>query len=165
MSEACLEKTAHSDSPPHRELLRQSSYIATATETIKNYAENWAGVSFKDNACADDSAGKYAFQRLRKTWFSPKIDPKFRLRRDANFRYRFVLCRWHRKFLDKAQDRRRKCSARIYEASAGQQGSVRSGIYKQVQYLFDIERVTLGTRPRGSFPPGIYRPGDKHNLV
>src|ERR1700741_3011853 len=85
MSEACLQKTAHSDSPPHREPLRQSSYIATATETIKNYAENWAGVWFKENACADDPAGKYAFQRLRKTWFTPKIDPKFRLRRDDKF--------------------------------------------------------------------------------
>jgi len=85
MSEACLEKTAHSDAQRHRKPLRQSSYIATAAETVKNYVENWAGVWFRENVDPDDSAGKYAFQRLRQTWFTPKIDPKFKLRSDDKF--------------------------------------------------------------------------------
>jgi len=85
MSETCLEKTAHSDAQRHRKALRQSSYIATAAETVKNYIENWAGVWFKENLDPDDSAGKYAFQRLRHTWFTPKIDPKFKLRSDDKF--------------------------------------------------------------------------------
>jgi len=85
MSETCLEKTAHSDAQRHRKALRQSSYIATAAETVKNYIENWAGVWFKENLDPDDSAGKYAFQRLRHTWFTPKIGPKFKLRSDDKF--------------------------------------------------------------------------------
>jgi GSCFA family len=85
MSEACLEKTAHSDAQRHRKALRQSSYIATAPETVKNYIENWAAVWFKENVDPDDSSGKYAFQRLRHTWFTPKIDPKFKLRSDDKF--------------------------------------------------------------------------------
>jgi hypothetical protein len=79
MSEACLEKTAHSDSQRYREALKQSSYVATATETVKNYVGNWAGVWFKENVDPDDPSGNYAFQRLRHTWFTPKIDPKFKL--------------------------------------------------------------------------------------
>jgi hypothetical protein len=85
MSEACLEKTTCTDSLSHRETLRRSPYAADAAETIKNYAHNWAGVWFKDNVDPDDAAGKYAFQRLRHTWFTPKIDPKFKLRRDDKF--------------------------------------------------------------------------------
>ena len=85
MSEACLEKTTHSDSQRYREPLRQSPYIATTTEAIKNYKENWAGVWFKENVDASDPAGNFAFQRLRHTWFTPRIDPKFRLRRDDKF--------------------------------------------------------------------------------
>jgi len=85
MSETCLEKTAHSDAQRHRKALRQSSYIATAAETVKNYIENWAGVWFKENLDPDDSAGKYAFQRLRHTWFTAKIGPKFKLRSDDKF--------------------------------------------------------------------------------
>jgi hypothetical protein len=76
MSEACLEKTTHSDSQRHREPLRQSPYIATTTEAIKNYKENWAGVWFKETVDASDPAGNFAFQRLRHTWFTPKIDPE-----------------------------------------------------------------------------------------
>jgi GSCFA family protein len=85
MSEACLEKRAGSNSPRHRQQLQQSLYIAAAAETIRNYAENRAGVWFKENVDPNDPAGKYAFQRLRKTWFTPKLDPKFSFRRDDKF--------------------------------------------------------------------------------
>ena len=85
MSEACLEKTTHSDSQRYREPLRQSRYIATTTEAIKNYKENWAGVWFRENVDASDPGGNFAFQRLRHTWFTPRITPKFRLRRDDKF--------------------------------------------------------------------------------
>jgi GSCFA family len=85
MSEACLEKLTDPDSQRYCEPLQQSPYIATAAETVKNYAENWAGVWFKENVAPDDSTGKYAFQRLRHTWFVPKINPKFKLRGDDKF--------------------------------------------------------------------------------
>jgi hypothetical protein len=39
-------------------------------------------VGTKTGLILDDSSGKYAFQRLRQTWFSPKIDPKFKLQSD-----------------------------------------------------------------------------------
>jgi hypothetical protein len=57
MSEAYLERTARSDSPRHRDPLWHLSYVATATETIKNYAEDWAGAWFKEDVDADDPAG------------------------------------------------------------------------------------------------------------
>jgi hypothetical protein len=63
----------------------EPAYAATAAEAIKNYGENWAGIWYKDGVDPDDSAGKYAFQRLRRTWFTPKVDPKFKLRRDDKF--------------------------------------------------------------------------------
>jgi len=85
MSEACLEKATHSDSQRYREPLRQSPCIATASEAIKNYKENWAGVWFNENLDPSDPAGQLAFQRLRHTWFTPRINPKFRLRRDDKF--------------------------------------------------------------------------------
>jgi hypothetical protein len=85
MSEACLDKTTASDLPNEHQPLLQSPYIANSTETIKNYVENWAAVWFNDKVDPTDPAGKYAFQRLRHTWFTPKIDPKFKLRRDDKF--------------------------------------------------------------------------------
>ena len=85
MSEACLEKTTHCDSQRYREPSRQSRYIATTSEAIKNYKENWAGVWFRENVDASDPSGNFAFQRLRHTWFTPRINPKFRLRRDDKF--------------------------------------------------------------------------------
>jgi GSCFA family. len=85
MSEACLEKTTRSGSELYREPLHQSLYVATAAEAMKNYQANEARTWHKDSAAPDDPAGNYAFQRLRHTWFTPKTDPKFKLRRNDKF--------------------------------------------------------------------------------
>jgi len=63
----------------------RSIYVATAAEAIKNYAGNTARTWYKDGVEPDEPTGKYAFQRLRQTWFTPQVDPKFKLRRDDKF--------------------------------------------------------------------------------
>jgi hypothetical protein len=63
----------------------QSLYIANATEVSNNWRENSANQWYKDNTGPADAAGPYAFQRLHQTWFTPRIDPKFKLRRDDRF--------------------------------------------------------------------------------
>jgi len=63
--------------PPH--------YVATATEAVNNYRENPAAIWYKDNTDPNDPAGKYAFQRLRQTWFIPHVAPKFKLHRQDKF--------------------------------------------------------------------------------
>jgi hypothetical protein len=64
--------------------LNKSPYVATAAQAIKNHEENW-GVWYKDSADPDDLGGKYAFQQLRQTWFTPNVNPKFKFRRDDRF--------------------------------------------------------------------------------
>ena len=63
----------------------QPSYAASATEAVNNYHENPAATWYKDNADANDLAGKYAFQRLRQTWFTPRVAPKFKLYQQDKF--------------------------------------------------------------------------------
>ena len=63
----------------------KSCSVATATDAVKNYRENPAATWYKDNTDPNDLSGKYAFQRLRQTWFTPQVVPKFRLRRDDKF--------------------------------------------------------------------------------
>ena len=63
--------------PPH--------YVATATEAVNNYRGNPGATWYKDNADPNDPAGKYAFQRLRQTWFIPHVAPKFKLHRQDKF--------------------------------------------------------------------------------
>jgi GSCFA family protein len=64
---------------------KRSLYIADATEVSNNWRENSANQWYKDETDPADAAGPYAFQRLRQTWFTPRIDPKFKLRRDDRF--------------------------------------------------------------------------------
>src|SRR5256886_4022334 len=52
---------------------------------MKNYSGNATRTWYKDGAEPNDPAGKYAFQRLRETWFTPRINPKFKLHRDDRF--------------------------------------------------------------------------------
>jgi hypothetical protein len=85
MSEACLSETTASNSESARGPLSKSPYVATAAEAIKNYEENRSPKWYKDNADPNDHNGKYAFQRLRQTWFDPKVNPKFKLHRDDKF--------------------------------------------------------------------------------
>jgi hypothetical protein len=85
MSGACLSETTDFSLQSGHQSLRKSPYVATATEAMKNYRENDAGIWYKDGTDPDDPGGKYAFQRLRQTWFTPKVDPKFKLCRDDKF--------------------------------------------------------------------------------
>jgi len=85
MPEVSFSKPIDVDPPSDLQVLLKSPYVATAAEAIENYRENVAGVWYADSADPDDPAGKYAFQRLRHTLFTPKVDPKFTLRRDDKF--------------------------------------------------------------------------------
>ena len=60
----------------------QHLYAATATEAVDNYRENPVRTWYKDNTDPNNPAGKYAFQRLRQTYFTPHVIPKFKLRHD-----------------------------------------------------------------------------------
>ena len=85
MSRAFLKETTVANPLSNRPPLRKSPYVATAIEAIQNYAKNKAKTWYKDGLEPDDRDGKYAFQRLRETWFSPQVDPKFKLRREDKF--------------------------------------------------------------------------------
>ena len=79
MSEACLNEATPAGT-------HQSLYVATAAEAMRNYARNEARTWYKDAVDPNDPAGKYAFQRLKRTtWFTPQLHPKFRFRRDDKF--------------------------------------------------------------------------------
>jgi GSCFA family len=62
-----------------------STYVATAAEALKNWQQNRANRWYEKGANPDDLTGDYAFQRLRQTWFTPKIEPKFKLRPEDKF--------------------------------------------------------------------------------
>ena len=77
MSGASLSKTTSDfDSPGDRRPFRKSPYVATAAEAVKNWQQNRANRWYKDGADPTDLRGDYAFQRLRQTFFTPKIEPK-----------------------------------------------------------------------------------------
>ena len=63
----------------------RSIYVATAAEAEKNWQQNRANRWYKKGEKSDDLAGDFAFQRLRNTWFTPKIEPKFKLRLENKF--------------------------------------------------------------------------------
>jgi hypothetical protein len=85
MSETCLSETTDFNPPSDHRSSRKSRYVATAAEALANYQANEARTWYNDSADPDDPVGKCAFQRLRHTWFTPKIDPKFKLRRGDKF--------------------------------------------------------------------------------
>jgi hypothetical protein len=85
MAEARISKMPLSTPQRPSRPLTESHYVATTAEALKNYEANEARCWYKASADPDDPAGKYAFQRLRHTWFTPKVDPKFKLRREDKF--------------------------------------------------------------------------------
>jgi GSCFA family protein len=85
MSEAYVNKVVPPTLTRQRPALNRSPYVATTSEAMENYLANEARSWYKSSADPDDPAGKYAFQRLHHTWFTPKIDPKFELRREDRF--------------------------------------------------------------------------------
>ena len=85
MSGAFLNETAIVKPPSNRPVSSKSPCVATAAEAMENYKGNGAGTWYEDDADAEDTAGRFAFQRLRKTWFTPQVDPRFKLCRDDKF--------------------------------------------------------------------------------
>ena len=85
MSGPFLNETTVANPPDNRLPLTKSPYMTAAAEAVKNYMRNPARTWYKDGVDPDDQAGQYAFQRLRKTWFTPEVDPKFKLRREDKF--------------------------------------------------------------------------------
>src|SRR6476659_10112538 len=85
MSGAFLNETPVARPPDNPVGLTESPYVAAAAEALQNYMRNTARTWYKDGVDPNDEAGKYAFQRLRETWFSPQVDPKFKLRREDKF--------------------------------------------------------------------------------
>ena len=85
MSRALLNEGTVANPPSNRPALWKSPCITTAAEAMQNYAKNKARTWYKDGVEADDRNRKYAFQRLHDTWFTPQVDPKFKLRRGDKF--------------------------------------------------------------------------------
>src|ERR1700756_1500777 len=85
MSQARLSKTADFNPSSDQRFPRKSPCVVTAAEAMETYKKNTAGVWYNDDADREDPAGKYAFQRLRHTWFAPLVHPKFKLRRYDKF--------------------------------------------------------------------------------
>jgi len=85
MSGPAVEESIESRSPDARECSEQSPQVAPAAEVLKNYRENPAAVWYKQSADPHDSNGKYAFQRLHLSLFTPHVVPRFKLRRDDKF--------------------------------------------------------------------------------
>jgi hypothetical protein len=85
MSGAVLNETTVTSPPDNFVALTKSPYTATAAEALQNYIRNTARTWYKEKLGPKDEAGKYAFQRLRETWFTPEVDPKFKLRREDKF--------------------------------------------------------------------------------
>jgi hypothetical protein len=85
MSAAFLDETSVANPARNRSTSRKSTYVATAAEAMKNYLQNKARTWYRDNVETDTRDGKYAFHRLGETWFTPEIEPKFKVRRDDRF--------------------------------------------------------------------------------
>jgi GSCFA family protein len=85
MSGAFLDVATASKPPSDSLPLSKSPYVATAAEAMKTYAQNRARTWYKDGVDSNDPTGKYAFQRLSQTWFSPQVHPKFKLCRGDKF--------------------------------------------------------------------------------
>jgi len=85
MSGIFLNETSVANPTSSRPALTKSPYVANAAEAINNYTRNAARTWYKDGVEPNDQTREYAFQRLRQTWFTPQLDPKFKLRRDDKF--------------------------------------------------------------------------------
>jgi hypothetical protein len=75
MAGAYVGKTTDFNPPSDHRSSVKSPSVATAAEAMENYKGNTAGVWHNDDADPDNPTGKYAFQRLRHTWFTPKLIP------------------------------------------------------------------------------------------
>src|SRR6266576_1296552 len=85
MSGAFLNETPVASPPDNPAALTKSPYMAAAAEALQNYIRNTARTWYKDGVDPNDDVRQYAFQRPRETWFTPEVDPKFKLRREDKF--------------------------------------------------------------------------------
>jgi len=85
MSGIFLNETSVANPTSSRPALTKLPYVANAAEAINNYTRNAARTWYKEGVDPNDDVRKYAFQRLRETWFTPEVDPKFKLRREDKF--------------------------------------------------------------------------------
>jgi hypothetical protein len=85
MSQESIDGATVANPPANHPLFAKSYRVLTAADAVKNYANNQARTWYKENVDPDDLTGKFAFQRLRQTWFTPHVVPKFELRRDDRF--------------------------------------------------------------------------------
>src|SRR5438132_6423793 len=85
ISGPAVDESIESRPPNACECSRGSPQAATAAKVMKNYRENPAAVWYKHSDDPADSNGKYAFQRLHRSLFTPHVVPKFKLRRDDAF--------------------------------------------------------------------------------
>jgi len=85
MSEARVREVTAPEASSVPAQMSESTYVATAKDALWNCNRNYARTWYKDDADPHDSTGNYAFQRLRQTWFTPSIKPKFKLHRDDKF--------------------------------------------------------------------------------
>ena len=82
VSPLCVDESAGTAPHKQSQFLTQSAYAATSTEAVDNYRHNPGATWYKDKTDPNSPAGKYAFQRLRRTYFTPHVTPKFKVRGD-----------------------------------------------------------------------------------
>ncbi len=85
MSETCISRPPVSESSSTAPPVSGSTYVATAAEALKNWKQNRASRWYRKGANPDDPTGDYAFQRLRQTRFTPKIEANFKFRPEDKF--------------------------------------------------------------------------------
>jgi hypothetical protein len=82
VSPLCVDESTGIAPREQRQFSTQPAYTATSTEAVDNYRQNAGATWYKDKTDPNNPAGKYAFQRLRQTYFTPHVTPKFKLGRD-----------------------------------------------------------------------------------
>jgi hypothetical protein len=80
-----VNESIESRSPDACERSSKSLDVATAADAMRTYRGNSTAVWYKHSADPNDLNGKYAFQRLHRSLFTPRVIPKFKLRRDDAF--------------------------------------------------------------------------------
>lgn len=78
VSPVCVDQLSVTAPPEGHQFWSKPTYVASSSEAVDNYRENPAATWYKDNIDCNDPAGKYAFQRLRETYFVPHVVPKFK---------------------------------------------------------------------------------------
>jgi hypothetical protein len=153
MPGACVGKTTDFNPPSDHRSSVKSPSVATAAEAMENYKGNTAGVWHNDDADPDNPTGKYAFQRLRHTWFTPKVDPKFTLRRDDKF-YAIGSCfaRGIEHSLKKLNVAVESAAPRVRQASTGKKASLWARIYQHYNTHSILNELRWSLDPHAVFP-------------